>query len=258
MSQDDAKALSKARYSAFAQGYVESKTHAEGADLDLLLALAQPQPDWVVLDVATGGGHTALKFAPHVARVVASDLTPNMLAAAEKFITSKAMHNVDFREADAENLPFEAGQFDLVTCRIAPHHFPDVPRFVAEAMRVLKPGGLLLVQDQMLPSDLYDGGYVDAFEKLRDPSHHRAFSEAEWTGIFQQAGLTVERTEQVIKRHDFVSWAVRQGCTPATLHQLESLLRLAPPEVAAWLDATEVGTPQATFVNHHLLIAGRK
>ncbi len=258
MNQDDSKSLSKTRYSQFAQGYVESQSHAEGYDLDRLLEIAKPQANWVVLDVATGGGHTALKFAPSVARVTASDLTPNMLAAAEKFIVVKGISNVEFREADAEQLPFDDANFDLVTCRIAPHHFPDVQQFVNEAVRVLKPGGLLLVQDQMLPDDPYQGGYVDTFEKLRDPSHNRAYSQPEWVAMFQQAGLNIEHTEVVIKRHDFGTWAIRQGCSAATIHQLESLLRLAPPEVAAWLDATDTGMPQATFVNRHLLIAGRK
>ena len=77
--QPDSKALSKARYTRFADGYVTSETHARGSDLDRLLAIVQPQSHWRALDIATGGGHTALKFAPHVAHVVASDLTPRML-----------------------------------------------------------------------------------------------------------------------------------------------------------------------------------
>lgn len=258
MSQYDSKTLSRTRYSQFAQGYIESQSHAEGYDLDRLLEIARPQSDWAVLDVATGGGHTALKFAPLVAHVTASDLTPNMLAAAEKFITGKGITNVDFREADAEQLPFEDGQFDLATCRIAPHHFPNVQQFVNEAARVLKSGGMLLVQDVILPDDPYEGGYVDTFEKLRDPSHNRAYSQPGWVEMFQKSGLKIEHSEVVIKRHDFSRWVTRQGCTPATIHQLESLLRLAPPEVAAWLDAMDTGTPQATFVNRHVLIAGRK
>ena len=75
----DSKALSQARYSRFAEGYITSETHARGSDLDRLLEIVQPQPQWQALDIATGGGHTALKFAPHVAHVIASDLTPRML-----------------------------------------------------------------------------------------------------------------------------------------------------------------------------------
>ena len=128
------------RFGQFAQGYVESKGHASGDDLERLVEIAQPQPDWAMLDVATGGGHTALKFAPFVKKVVALDLTPKMLEAAEKFITDKGTTNVEFTAGDAEQLPFEDNTFDLVTSRIAPHHFPDCWRFVQESARVLKSG----------------------------------------------------------------------------------------------------------------------
>lgn len=254
----DSKSLSQQRYNQFAQGYVTSQTHAKGADLDRLVDIAQPKADWVVLDVATGGGHTALKFAPHVARVVASDLTPNMLEAAQTFISGKGISNIEFKLADAENLPFNDVEFDLVTCRIAPHHFPECFRFVQESTRVLKPGGLLLVQDHVLPDDEKAARYVDAFETLRDPSHNRAFAEYEWVGMFLDAGLTVEHTEQLVKVHEFVPWAERQGCTPDVIQRLVILLKQAPPAATEWMQPRAVGTPEATFVNHHLIIAGRK
>ncbi|MBK9746161.1 MAG: methyltransferase domain-containing protein [Chloroflexi bacterium] len=95
----------KQRFSQYAHGYVTSETHSQGHDLDRLIELAQPQPDWVVLDVATGGGHTALKFAPHVAKVIASDFAPPMLAEAKAFIESKGATNVEFADVDAENIP---------------------------------------------------------------------------------------------------------------------------------------------------------
>ncbi|MBN1934676.1 MAG: HAD-IA family hydrolase, partial [Anaerolineae bacterium] len=118
----NSKTLSRGRFGQFAQRYVTSRSHAQGNDLNRLLDIAQPQPHWHVLDVATGGGHTALKFAPYVASVVASDLTPAMLDAAKAFITAQGAGNVQFKLADAEALPFDAATFDLVTCRIAPHH----------------------------------------------------------------------------------------------------------------------------------------
>lgn len=254
----DSKSLSQARYSNYAQGYVTSQTHAKGADLERLLALAQPQPDWVVLDVATGGGHTALKFAPHVAQVIASDLTPKMLEAAAAHLAEKGAGNVSFQQADAEALPFEDSRFDLVTCRIAPHHFPDAAQFVREAARVLKPGGLLLVQDHVLPEDADSAAYVDAFERLRDPSHHRAFSAAEWAAMFTAAGLQVEHTEQITKRHDFLSWAERQGNDAATIAQLVQMMLDAPPIANAWMQPQAWGTPEASFSNQHLIILGRK
>ena len=257
-TENDAKALSKERFNQYAAGYVTNKAHAEGAELDRLIEITQPQAAWVTLDIATGGGHTALKFAPHVAQVTATDLAPNMLDKAKTFITGQGVSNVDFQIADAENLPFEDGLFDLVTCRIAPHHFPDAAQFVREAARVLKPGGTLLVQDQVLPEDFAAARYVDAFEKLRDISHNRVFTEGEWVGLFREAGLTILHTEQLTKRHDLVHWARMQGNNAFDIERLQVLLAVAPPLALAWMEAEKVGTPEASFVNHHLIIAGRK
>src|SRR6476620_6255198 len=100
----DNKDLVKQQYGAHAEGYVTSKVHAQGASLKRLVELVQPVKVWRVLDVSTGGGHTALAFAPYVREVVASDLTPEMLQAAEKFIRGQGATNVTFKLADAENL----------------------------------------------------------------------------------------------------------------------------------------------------------
>lgn len=255
----DTKALSQERYARFAEGYISSQTHAAGSDLDRLLAIAQPQPFWRALDIATGGGHTALKFAPYVQNVVASDLTPRMLMKARAFIVAERdATNVCFRAADAEALPFAAGQFDLVTCRIAPHHFPDVPRFLRECARVLRPSGCMLLQDHVLPADTAAARFVDSFERLRDPSHNRAFSAAEWERMFAAAGFMVEHRELYIKRHDFIPWAQRQGNDAATIERLTAMLRAAPAIARDWLDPRDWGAPNASFVNRHLLIRGRK
>lgn len=256
--RNDLKSLSQERYSKFADGYVTSKAHAKGDELGRLIEIAEPGPDWVVLDVATGGGHTALKFAPFVAQVIATDITPKMLASAKAFIAGQGVKNIILKPADAEDLPFDAKQFELVTCRIAPHHFPDCSRFVQESRRVLKPGGLLLIQDHVLSEDEQAARYVDTFEKLRDPSHNRAYSKSEWVSIFQEAGLKVEHTEQIIKRHEFFQWAERQGCTPETIERLIDMVKQAPAAVTGWMQPKDFGTSEATFANRHIIIAGRK
>ena len=254
----DSKTLSQQRYTQYAEGYITSETHAKGSDLDRLLAIAQPQSHWRALDIATGGGHTALKFAPHVQHVTASDLTPRMLQKAEQFIVQgRGISNVSFRQADAENLPFEDGQFDLVTCRIAPHHFPNAQAFVGECARVLKRGSLLLLQDQLLPDDQAAAQFVDEFERLRDPSHHRALNTAEWHAMFAAAGIAVEHSEQFIKRHDFLDWAKRQGNDEQTITELIRMLREASSIARDWMDPLDWGTETATFVNRHILMRGR-
>ncbi len=253
----DSKSLSQARYAQYADGYVTSETHAKGSDLDRLIAIAQPQPHWEMLDIATGGGHTALKFAPFVKRVTATDLTARMLEKARAFIIGQGVGNVVFQPADAEDLPFDGGQFDLVTCRIAPHHFPHAAVFVKECARVLKPGGMLLMQDHVLPMDEEAARYVDQFEQRRDPSHHRAFNAAEWQAMFAAAGIQVEYAEEYVKRHDFLDWARRQGNDERTISALVRMMDDAPPIAKAWLDAKDWGTEAASFVNRHILMRGR-
>ncbi len=250
--------LAQQRFGQYAQAYVTSAPHAQGADLARLLALAQPQPDWVVLDIATGGGHTALTFAPHVAHVVASDLTQRMLDAAEAHMVSQRIANVSFRQAAAEELPFDDACFDLVTCRIAPHHFEDAAGFVREAAHVLKPGGLLLVQDHLVPDDALIARYTEAFEKLRDPSHNRAFTEGEWRAMFAAAGMTVTHTEPCIKELNYDAWADRQGVTPNTKACLDALVELAPPAVRDWMAPQAWGTAEAAYSCHHVLLRGEK
>jgi ubiquinone/menaquinone biosynthesis C-methylase UbiE len=252
----ESKALSQERFARFADQYVSSQSHAKGDDLDRLVEISDPQAGWLVLDIATGGGHTALKFAPYVRQVIATDITPEMLSRAKKYILDQGVTNVAFGPADAENLPFEDCAFDLVTCRIAPHHFPDCARFVQEGSRVLKPGGLLLVQDHVLPEDVLSARYIDQFERLRDPSHNRAFSRAEWQQMFDASGLDVRHVQEITKRHQLFPWAERQQCSAETIEQLIRLLVEAPPKVAEWLQSRDLGTHIASFVNHHILISG--
>ena len=255
---NDSKSLSEERYSKYAQGYVSSQSHAKGYDLDRLVEITQPQPDWEVLDIATGGGHTALKFAPFVKSVVASDLTEKMLRAAEGHIRAQGVENINFRQADSEDLPFKDGSFDLVFCRIAAHHFPDVQKFVGEAARVLKAGGIFVVQDHVLPENKEASRYVDSFEKLRDPSHNRAFTRTEWIGMFELAGFMVSHTEEITKRHNLVAWAERQGHGPEMIAELMVMMNKFPDNAREWMQPQDWETDEASFVNHHILIAGKK
>ena len=135
------KELVQRQFGAHAEAYATSIVHAKGASLKRLVELVKPQSEWLVLDVATGAGHTAAAFAPHVAHVIASDLTQAMLAQAQALARRKGLANMETARADAEALPFPAQRFDLVTTRIAPHHFFNIDAFLAETWRVLKPGG---------------------------------------------------------------------------------------------------------------------
>lgn len=257
-AEEEIRRAARTRYDRLAAGYVQSPGHAAGEDLERLVAFAAPAPEWTVVDVATGGGHTALRLAPHVRLVIAVDLAPRMLSAARRHAAGHAGAPILFVCAAAGALPLATAQVDLVTCRIAPHHFPDVAAFVREAARLLRPGGRLVVQDHLLPDDGTAAREVDDFERLRDPSHHRAFNRAEWRAYLEAAALTVEQEAEIVKRHPFLDWAARQAATPGTLGRLQQRMDALSPVARDWLAPAAWGTAEASFANHHLLIAARR
>ncbi len=248
----DIRNLVKEQFGAHAQNYVTSTDHARSHSLDRVVGLVNPPPHWRALDVATGGGHTALAFAPHVAEVVATDLTPQMLSAAEQFIRGRGVSNVTFREADATALPFTDGEFDLVTCRIAPHHFPDCGLFAREMARVLKPGGVAALIDNIVPGDPAAAKHINAFEKLRDPSHHWAYALGEWEAFFAAAGLEITHREVFRKVRDFDQWTGMMSVAEPTKLQLRVMLHHAPAPAREALAPEFSGPPQTGAVKFYL------
>ncbi len=253
------KNLVQEQFGAAAQGYVASAGHARGGDLARLVELARPRGDERMLDIATGGGHTALAFAPHVREVVASDLTPRMLAAAEAFIRGQGVTNVLFEPADAEELPFADASFDIVTARIAPHHFPNPHRFVHQVARVLRPGGLFLLDDNMAPEDAELDAFMNRFEQWRDPSHVRAYTVGEWRGWMADAGLTVEHVDPLArKRYEFADWTARIRMPDAERDALEAWLLAAPPRCAEFFEiAVEDGHVRSLCGAFAVIVARR-
>lgn len=246
------KTLVQKQFGANAANYSTSVVHAKGASLARLVELVKPEKDWIALDIATAAGHTAAAFAPHVAKVIASDLTPEMLAEARKLAKERGFSNMETAAADAEDLPFGDSMFDLVTCRIAPHHFPDVAAFVAESRRVLKPGGIFALVDNVTPdaetapgfgqSDLDEAAKAyNAFEKLRDPSHGRALSTAEWLELIAAKGLAILHKEHAPKAMDFAAWCKNMAVPADTVVKLRRMLEDASPALRAYLQPREEG-----------------
>ncbi len=254
---DDNKHTVQEQFGASAAQYVTSALHAHGDSLARLVALTDPQPGWRVLDIATGGGHTALAFAPHVRSVTAGDLTHQMLLAARGHITDSGASPVSYCQHAAEQLPFADAAFDCVTCRIAPHHFVSVTDFVHELVRVLKPGGLLAVADNVVSGEPAIAQFVNALEKLRDPSHNWAYALEDWETFFFSAGLTLLHRETFQKTVDFDDWAGRMRVRGDDLTRLRALLAQAPKAPRAWLDVTQIGV-RLTFKLTEGIVVGRK
>jgi SAM-dependent methyltransferase len=183
-----------------AQVYRDSDAHASGDDLDQLVEWARGAE--TALDVATGGGHVARRFREAGIEVVTSDPSPGMQP---DVICS------------AEDLPFADNSFDVVACRTAPHHFEDVPLAVREMARV--------AADRVLLVDtIFMGDDVEAAEKLRDPSHVRNYSEAEWLAFVEEAGLRVAEQRTFEHGFDLDAWLQRTGCEGAEAQEAVRLL----------------------------------
>ena len=249
--------LVRKQFGAHATEYATSPVHAHGGSLARLVELTKPQATWLVLDVSTGAGHTAFTFAPRVARVIATDLTPQMLDTARTLAAQRGVTNVEFRPADAQGLPFEAKVFDLVTNRIALHHYPDARKAVEEMARVCKPGGMVALVDNVVPPEEQTGGYINRFEQIRDPSHHRAYPLAHLVAFFVEAKLMVAHRETMLKDMEFEPWARRMGASEETRAGLRRMLLEAPDPVRDCLmPRTEHG--RLLFTLTEAVILGRR
>ena len=189
-------------WSQRAEAFRESPTHRDGPDLDLLVEWCDPGDGVKVLDVATGGGHVARRLREEGCTVVTVDPAPGMKADVV---------------APADHLPFEDGSFDVVTCRIAAHHFPDIRAAVAEMARVSNQ--LLVIED-----NLFRGEDVEKAERLRDPTHVRCYSEDEWKTFVEDAGFEVEQLERFDRRQRVDMWLERVETPPADARRVRELL----------------------------------
>ena len=178
-------------WSERADDYRKSPMHAEGPDLDLVVEWCEPAVGVTALDVATGGGHVARRLRERGATVVTADPAPGMRADTTAF---------------AEDLPFADGSFDVVACRIAAHHFADVNAAIREMARVAR--------DRVVIEDIlfFDESSEEA-ERLRDPSHVRCYSEAEWEVMLEAAGVRVDAIERFDRRVPLQPWLDRVRCT---------------------------------------------
>ena len=176
-------------FSRRASRYATSKVHDDRETLSWLVDAASPGKDDLVLDVGTGAGHTALALAPRVRRVVAIDVTEEMLEEGRKLAAKRGIGNVEFRVGNAMDLPYPDRSFDIVTCRRAAHHFTDLKRALGEMTRVLRVGGRLVIDDRSVPEDEEVDALINGLDVLHDPAHVRDRSPFEWSALIRSAGL---------------------------------------------------------------------
>lgn len=220
------------QFSQHADYYAQSSLHATGNTLDVILDFAAPKGTERALDVATGTGFTAFVLAPKVGYVVATDLTPEMVAKAAELAAEQAIDNITFSVAAAESLPFATASLDLVTCRLAPHHFQDVPKFLSEVHRVLRTDGLFCLADSVSPESEKLIAWQNRVEALRDDSHVYGRPPSQWDVLITDAGFSLERTADVRNAQMSFLWWVRPQQNPPEIVQeiRDAFAQLSPEE----------------------------
>jgi SAM-dependent methyltransferase len=266
---EDVTAAVRSQFGPAAADYAASSVHAKGESLARIVELTAPKKSWEALDVATGAGHTAAVFAPHVASMIASDITDEMLMEAAKLANERRISNMLTATAAADALPFPDESFDLVCCRLAAHHFPDLQAFVGEVRRVLKKGGRFAFVDNVAPDLARLPGFdeeeinatiaeYNAFEKLRDPSHGFAPAPGVWIDLLKTNGFAIAAHEQIEKELDFASWVARMRCAPDVVSELESILTVGPVPLRSFLKPRRDEHGELHFTLQELLVVADK
>lgn len=241
-------------YTPIARAYTTSAIHAEGADLARLVELAALPAGASVLDVGTGTGHTGLAFAAAGARVVGLDLTRAMLAEARGLAASRAAAFEPTLGA-AEALPFADGAFDAVVCRYCAHHFVDARAAVHEMARVVRPGGIVLLDDHVAPEDDEADAFINRLDWLRDPSHRREPRLSEYQTWFAEAGLTTTAVEHRRERIEADDWFARARTAPEREQEARAMLASAPAELRGLFAITDEPTG---FDLHAVIVYARR
>ena len=189
---------------------VEALQLDRGAALsDRIRDFVLPRGDELALDVGSGLGALALALAPHVREVVAVEIDPERVERARRL---PAAGEVTFVVGDARELDLDDASFDFAGTLRTLHHVDRPDLVVAEIARVTRPGGTVLVVDQLGPEDAEAAEAIDRFERARDSTHSRALPDDELRGLFAANGLELRRFERLEETRDLGPYLDLAGC----------------------------------------------
>jgi ubiquinone/menaquinone biosynthesis C-methylase UbiE len=230
------------QYGPRASNYVASTVHAAGEDLDQIEAAVRGFSTARVLDLGCGGGHVSYRIAAHVAEVIAVDLAAEMLEAVVHSAAERGMRNITVQQSAAERLPFADGYFDFVLCRFSAHHWHDFEAGLREAKRVLAPHGRAIFVDVVAPGSHLLDTHLQTMELLRDASHVRNHSTAEWIAALGRAGFAVTSIKPRRLRMEFSSWIARTHAPDLHAQAVRSLQEKASADVRSYFAITGDGS----------------
>lgn len=252
---------SQQQFDRQAPHYNEQWNQWSEASLAWMLERAECTPDDRILDVATGTGFTAFAFASRVREVVGLDISSGMLEQARARAAAQQITNVSFQQGAAESLPFPDGDFDIVTSRVAPHHFLLLNKFIQECWRVLKPGGRLLITDTSVPDGAPEvDEWQNGVEQIRDKSHVRNYPPAEWRQVAEKNGLRVEEVKLLAEPNQMLlePWMEKSGCRGADADRVRQMFRQAPARAREVFHITETPGGDTGFQWLRVALLARK
>ncbi len=220
----------RARFAANADRVAESSLRRLPALESGVYDFVQPTGDERVLDVGTGTGPLAFALAPRVREVVGIDLVPELLDRGREYAGDR-FPNVELRQGDVSHLDVETGTFDLVCERAVLHHVPRPELVLAEMTRATRPGGRLLVIDQLAPVDPLDAIELDRFERARDPSHTRLLSDGDLRALFEANSLMLIRSRVNMHDRELDPYLDLAGCEGEAREHARSLAPSDPYRV---------------------------
>jgi ubiquinone/menaquinone biosynthesis C-methylase UbiE len=223
MAEKTHEALVNTQFGSQASAYLSSAVHSQGADLETLAALVAGKSEARVLDLGCGGGHVSFAVAKHVREVVAYDLSTDMLAVVAKAASERGLGNLATRQGVAEKLAFADSSFDYVFSRYSAHHWRDLDLGLREAARVLKRGGTAAFVDTVAPGQPLLDTFLQTVELLRDPSHVRDYSRAEWLATLARAGFNAGSASEHRVRLEMQSWLERMRTPPVQADAIRAL-----------------------------------
>ncbi len=238
------------QFGEVASAYLSSSVHSQGTDLDAIAATLRRTPFAAVLDLGCGAGHVSFAAAPHVTSIVAYDLSPEMLRTVDHEARKRGHQNILTRQGRAEALPFQDASFDFVCTGYSAHHWTETRTALKEARRVLKPGGGFIVIDTCTPQNPLFDTHLQAIELLRDESHVRNYSPAEWNSMLTEAGFTVNAQSMRKLPLDFTAWVTRMRTPRLYVQAINSLLLNSPQEVREYFQVE----PDGSFVLDTIMI----
>ncbi|MGC8501839.1 class I SAM-dependent methyltransferase [Desulfurella sp.] len=207
-----------------AQNYKLSPVHSNKDYLERMIEILKPDVKSVALDIATGAGHTAIALSKYVEKVIAIDITPQMLKQAHEMSESLNINNIDFEIGDVHSLKYEDHSFDIVACRYAAHHFYNIKKALNELYRVLKPNGKLYILDCSVYNLRECQEKINKIELLRDNSHVCSYSLDQWEQMLGDLNLTIQYGNVLESEYILPQWFDRMVTPEQNRNEIFNIL----------------------------------